>query len=300
MTTRNYAPRDNNEGEIGVQNKWWAKSHIVAMYATNVEADSINATNVEADSINATSVEAASLIINGAEIISNYIKRNKSYIIGDITYQSELSSWVRLECVEAGTTASTLPEDLNSAQIGEYIIDGTVKWIICDIRDGLCVGDIAHRPTLKKGYVKLNGATVQRADYPRLVQYATNNRLWTDSPSTELWKFGNGDGETTFVLPDYRNIFIEGGDTPSKINAGLPNINGAFLTVNIGSAGIGVTSASGCFVAINSMPNVGRFTLADITQTSGIDFNANRSNAIYGASGTVQPPAIKLIPQIKY
>lgn len=29
-------------------------------------------------------------------------------------------------------------------------------------------------------------------------------------------------------------------------------------------------------------------------------FNANRSNAIYGASATVQPPAISLIPQIRY
>ena len=29
-------------------------------------------------------------------------------------------------------------------------------------------------------------------------------------------------------------------------------------------------------------------------------FSANRSNAIYGASATVQPPAISLIPQIKF
>lgn len=31
-----------------------------------------------------------------------------------------------------------------------------------------------------------------------------------------------------------------------------------------------------------------------------IGFDANRANAIYGASNTVQPPAICLIPQIKY
>lgn len=30
------------------------------------------------------------------------------------------------------------------------------------------------------------------------------------------------------------------------------------------------------------------------------NFDASRSNAIYGASTTVQPPAIVLIPQIRY
>lgn len=31
-----------------------------------------------------------------------------------------------------------------------------------------------------------------------------------------------------------------------------------------------------------------------------VTFDASRSNSIYGASDTVQPPAITLIPQIKY
>ena len=33
---------------------------------------------------------------------------------------------------------------------------------------------------------------------------------------------------------------------------------------------------------------------------AGFTFNAARSNPIYGASDTVQPPAIQLIPQIRY
>ena len=31
-----------------------------------------------------------------------------------------------------------------------------------------------------------------------------------------------------------------------------------------------------------------------------IRFNASRSNILYGASNTVQPPAISLLPQIRY
>ena len=39
----------------------------------------------------------------------------------------------------------------------------------------------------------------------------------------------------------------------------------------------------------------------DTTQSFKIlDFNAANSNAIYGSSETVQPPALSLIPQIKY
>ena len=38
----------------------------------------------------------------------------------------------------------------------------------------------------------------------------------------------------------------------------------------------------------------------DNAKDTEIGFNASRYNPIYGASDTVQPPAISLIPQIKY
>ena len=34
--------------------------------------------------------------------------------------------------------------------------------------------------------------------------------------------------------------------------------------------------------------------------TNTFNFNASQSNSIYGASSTVQPPALSLIPQIKF
>lgn len=33
---------------------------------------------------------------------------------------------------------------------------------------------------------------------------------------------------------------------------------------------------------------------------NGITFDASKANAIYGSSSTVQPPAIALIPQLRY
>lgn len=77
----------------------------------------------------------------------------------------------------------------------------------------------------------MNGATVKRSDYPRLVQFATDNGLWTSDPENNPQLFGQGDGSTTFVLPNYRNRVIQGGDTVGVKSAGLPNITGSTMDV---------------------------------------------------------------------
>ena len=277
MTTRNYAPRENNEGELGVDIKWWAKAHI----------NTINSKNVNTESIKAT-------IFNDMEVTFYFLKRNTTYKVDDVAYNKNTKNGVRLECVQGGTTATVEPEGYSTVNIGSYITDGTTKWLVCDIKDGLAYGDIIHRPILKKGYVKLNGATVQRADYPRLVKYATDNNLWTSSPTTDIWKFGQGDGRSTFVLPDYRDIFVEGGDTPSKIGAGLPNITGLLdIARFVGGR------AQGAFYQGVILENVG-ITSGNNLGGAESYFDASRSNSIYGSSNTVQPPSIVLIPQIKY
>lgn len=191
----------------------------------------------------------------------------------------------------AGSTVTTPEEKDKSEKIAN------TQWVQ-DFIDNFLVGNVIYRPFLQEGYVKLNGATVQREDYPRLVQYATDNSLFTADNSTTPWLFGQGDGETTFVLPDYRNVFIEGGDTPSKINAGLPNITGSLRAIYL--LGGGETSYTGAFYSGQAggitWDNAGSGSLVDC---KGI-FEASRSSNIYGGSNTVQPPAIVLIPQIKY
>lgn len=305
MTTRNIVPQNDNEGELGVQSKRWSKAHInniesTSLNSTNADIDVLTSTNIDTTDIIANTIKTENFTVNDTAISFNFIKRNTSYKVGDVAYNSKLKSYLRLECIQSGTTANTEPTGYTTINTGEYIVDGVTKWIACDLRDGLSLGDIAYRPFLKEGYVKLNGATVQRNDYPRLVQYATDNNLWTSSPSTEAWKFGQGDGDSTFVLPDYRNRFIEGGDSVSVKEAGLPNITGKFGTVTpfnhskycmgaFGTADFGITDrdTKDAEVALN-------------TVCYGYDFNASRSNTIYGKSSTVQPPAITLIPQIKY
>lgn len=155
------------------------------------------------------------------------------------------------------------------------------------------VGDVAFRPYLASGWVKANGATVNRADYPNLVTFASNNGLWTSNPTSNPWLFGNGNGSTTMVLPDYRNRFIEGGDSAGVISAGLPNITGQVLH----ACGDQMACSGAFYDANSSSPS---FSSNGNFEWESFGFNASQSNSIYGNSSTVQPPAIVLIPQIKY
>ena len=154
------------------------------------------------------------------------------------------------------------------------------------------------RPFLKLGYVKANGATVNRADYPTLAAFATANGLWTDSPSTEPWKFGKGNGSTTMVLPDYRNRVIQGGDSAGVLEAGLPNIVGGGVFAFDTTAG---SYASG---AIKNTPAASDSKIAYSSTGTykgySVSFSANLSDSVYGSSDTVQPSAITQISQIKY
>ena len=132
----------------------------------------------------------------------------------------------------------------------------------------------------KTGFLLCNGAAVSRTTYADL--YAIIGT-----------KFGTGDGSTTFNLPDMRGKVAWGanGNLGSVLAAGLPNITGnVTLYTQVLSAGGAFAQGSG---GNRADGNYG----ADHVR---FDFNASRSNSIYGASSTVQPPAIALNCFIKY
>lgn len=236
----------------------------------------------------------------------NMLKRNKAYSIGDIAYSSYLPSWARLECVTAGTTADTVPFSLTMVSSGGLLIsDGTVTWIVDDVRDMTPVGCVRGSLFLPKGYIKANGATVQRADYPRLVHFIESNNLWTDDTTTNAGLFGKGDGSSTFVLPDYRERMMQYTECNigMRREAGLPNITG-----QIGKVWDGIwtlptdTDYSGAIQPGELVDNQGipQATITGGKAATHDNFNASRSNSIYGSSDTVQPPAINVLPILRY
>ena len=105
----------------------------------------------------------------------------------------------------------------------EMQYDGALdKWVLQNPAKGITppsgvpVGTIEYfaMPTPPAGYLKADGAAVGRQTYPELFE-------------TIGTTFGEGDGETTFNLPDLMDRFAQGSVTVGqKFEAGLPNITG--------------------------------------------------------------------------
>ncbi|WIW70450.1 hypothetical protein [Anaerosinus gibii] len=226
----------------------------------------------------------------------NLLKRNKAYVIGDIAYSSNLPGWVRLECITAGTTAGTEPSLLNITQAGILVTDGTVVFIVDDVREGNRVGNIVMRHTLCDGFVKANGAVLVASDYPRLKNFVVEKGL---SVSATEWQAGMhglyvyDETADTLKVPDVRAMFIRGLDDGRGIDE---------------NRGLGSTqeSANKSHVHYTSDQNTTR--LPAIDGTGGVQFlNLNNGSRV-NFNADIQPSGgkesrpynIALIAQIKY
>ena len=130
---------------------------------------------------------------------------NATYSVGDVVKTLSSSFWVYLECVVTGTSDTTEPTFTN---VGELVTDGTVKWLVLDLRDSAPVGTFKTDIVQRLGWLKANGATLNRADYPRLWAWAVDNNLTTNDQTNNPGLFGVGDGVDTFELPDYEDYFV--------------------------------------------------------------------------------------------
>ena len=180
---------------------------------------------------------------------------------------------------------------------GQLIQDGSAVWIVDDVRDGARVGDIILRPTLRDGYIKANGATVKASEYPRLLAWVqeSNMTVTAEQYKTDCSKYVYDSAQDKLTLPNATGRVLQGGGQVRSIEAGLPNITGTIHTAyrNISSGEPTGAVARGNAENGSNMGSLGEFW---VTYT----FDASRANPIYGASETVQPPAITMIAQIKY
>ena len=282
--------------------------HIVIGNAPNVVIETSNgayAAKIDIEEHNKAPdahADLRALIANAGIAI---LQRSRAYQVGDIAYHKALPSWARLECVKAGTTGATLPIQIEQMvqNGGVMLTDGSVVWIIDDLRDGTPVGAVRGSLYLPAGYVKANGATVQRGDYPRLVALADRHSLWTDDVTANAGLFGRGDGAATFVLPNWtdRMVQLAGDSAGATVAAGLPNITGEFSSAYAGGWIGTYDSPKGSLTKVNDYsPRLGESNNAPSSYGTHYRFDASKSSSVYGASSTVQPPAIKLIPIIRY
>lgn len=186
---------------------------------------------------------------------------------------------------------------------GQYVTDGTSVFILDDVRDGNRVGDIVFRPVLHDGYIKANGATVTASEYPRLLKFAQDNNLLVDSSAwnSDKSKYVYDSSADTLKVPDAQGRVLQGTvDTVKSIEAGLPNIEGKALIGDIFSEWL-ISPQNGAFT-IEAADTFTRTSATPGTQWGAgrLYLDAADYNPIYGTSTTVQPPALALIPQIKY
>ena len=141
------------------------------------------------------------------------------YSVGEIAYVSTLPNNYRLECVVAGTTKNSSDEAAgiftSDVEAGQLLVDGSVTWIVDDVRDGNLVGDIKFGYILRKGYLALNGQDVEASKYLRLYNFAVENGLMLRS--VEDWENGKQGlfclvSQNVFRVPDFRAMFVRGVD----------------------------------------------------------------------------------------
>lgn len=201
------------------------------------------------------------------------LKRSTAYAKGDICFHDSLPSWAYLECITAGTTAETEP-----VFGGGRVVDGTLVWKIRDIRCPYRLGDFVCKMSEPRDYEHLllcDGSTISEENYPELVELLGGTQL-----------------------PNLIDRFLQGAATAGIYKAaGLPNITGSISAFN--NYWFALANRQDGAIVTND-PNYANSILANATSTvqdtSGrganiVRFNAQNSNAIYGASTTVQPPA---------
>lgn len=174
------------------------------------------------------------------------------------------------------------------------------------LRRGAVIGEVRWfaMPTPPEGWLVCNGAAVGTSNYVAL--FAAIGKTFTpryldESLKIEDPRYSDPD---IFLLPNLMGKAPWGSTSVGTVlDAGLPNITGYVnndLSVGIyGTAEAG--QLGGAFytgVTTTWFPVRGNNT--DGTQHVGFGFSASRSNSIYGKSSTVQPPALCLLPCIRY
>ena len=166
---------------------------------------------------------------------------------------------------------------------GQLISDGTAVWKVKKIGNGeLPAGTMQMFAgnTIPAGWLLCDGSAISRTDYAKL--FSAIGTI-----------YGAGDGSTTFTLPNLIDRVVQGAVTAGMYKeAGLPNITGE--TGNFTFIG---RIDKGAFYTTSGAKNG---FMSSTNHSEYLKFDASKSNSIYGASDTVQPPALTMLPIIKY
>ena len=83
----------------------------------------------------------------------------------------------------------------------------------------------------------------------------------------------------------------------------MPEIHGSFTKFLGGTANKNekkIVSEGALAIAFENSTGYYWYTHGGSMDLNTVTFNASKSNTVYGSSSTVQPPAIVLVPQIRF
>ena len=171
------------------------------------------------------------------------------------------------------------------------------------LRRGAIIGEVRWfaMSTPPEAWLVCNGAAVGTSNYAAL--FATigktfTPRLTSTDPDVENPEYSD---LTVFRLPNLMGKAPWGSTSVGTVlDAGLPNIAGKATYVN--SDGVDQTTFpdTGCFFWGIYNHSWKTYGTNNGPAKRNLEFNASRSNSIYGKSSTVQPPALCLLPCIRY
>lgn len=202
------------------------------------------------------------------------VKVGDGLTMRDGVMSADLATDANAGRVKASETAKAGAVPLGGA---DGSLDKSWTWEVGEYR-------VAHAESMDGGLL-CHGAAISRMTY---------NRLFTKIGI----KFGEGDGKTTFNLPDFRNRTFWGADDNlgAVIEAGLPGIDGTFGEGYLDENNMPATGAFG-----RKSGGTIRISGGDVSNNVGTyTFDASKSSGKYGNSDTVQPPAIAVNVFIKY
>lgn len=254
-----------------------------------------------------TEYKAGTYLVYGGTIYKVINDFTSGTTFDDTDLTSYVSPIMKGATSSANGEAGMVPES-TTADVNKFLCsDGTWRGIAIKEHDE--VGHITWQMHVLNGYLPLDGTALSNAstDYEELLDFAQNNNLITpDVTNLALFKYNSGTDVLT--LPNFLDKGVWSGNSVEEKEAGLPNIEGttagaawvANTPTSSNKCGTDVLGESSFIIPTQKITNVTTNGTGTGFYFTSIVFDASQSNSIYGNSTTVQPPAIQLIPQIRY
>ena len=219
---------------------------------------------------------------------------------GGVPLARESDVTVEAQAREAADTAlqKSITDEASARETADNAFQ---KQIDNSLRRGAVIGEVRWfaMSTPPEGWLVCNGAAVGTSDYAALfaaIGKTFTPQLTSTDPDVENPEYSD---PTVFRLPNLMGKTPWGSTSVGTVlDAGLPNITG--VATFISSDGVSTQYPDWGALFWSSYNH--SVIMQEISGTGKRDimFDASKSNNIYGASTTVQPPALCLLPCIRY